>query len=342
MKKSIYKISNVIYEEKLESEKNESYNKRSPDKLKENEDHFIFQLPKYSEKNENLKKEIIENEIKLKYYQLKEKELEIQKNLKQRNKDLNLEKINPIDYKTVFNYFYKLDYTNIQKQIKIKIQNESFCSKCFSCSNLKLKPRLNKEREMFFYMSKVQYNENINEHFRILSTIYQFFTKKNYCPKKGEHWDLIGLIGLNPENDINKIFMLNPVQILYLIEKYPKFSFLFYQFLFINRCEWLFCSILFNLSNSILEILSKGKINQFCNKREHVFPVVNDIFCGMCFKLYNYIKEIKNVYDCLTAEFISFKVDEVIKLCLHYPNSFLFQEFNSLENNEKNFFNVNL
>ena len=157
MKKSIYKISNVIYEEKLESEKNESYNKRSPDKLKENEDHFIFQLPKYSEKNENLKKEIIENEIKLKYYQLKEKELEIQKNLKQRNKDLNLEKINPIDYKTVFNYFYKLDYTNIQKQIKIKIQNESFCSKCFSCSNLKLKPRLNKEREMFFYMSKVQY-----------------------------------------------------------------------------------------------------------------------------------------------------------------------------------------
>ena len=34
MKKSIYKISNVIYEEKLEIEKNETYNKRSPDKLK--------------------------------------------------------------------------------------------------------------------------------------------------------------------------------------------------------------------------------------------------------------------------------------------------------------------
>ena len=182
----------------------------------------------------------------------------------------------------------------------------------------------------------------MNENYRILSTIYNFLTKKKYCLKEGEHWESIGFQNIDPKIDLEQNGMLGPFQILYLIEKYPNFSNLFYQFLFINRCEWLFCSILFNLSNSILDILSKGKINQFCNKREHVFPVVNDIFCGMCFKLYNYIKDNKSDSDCLTAEFISSKVDEVIKLCIHSPNSFLFQEFNSLENKEKNFYNINI
>ena len=334
--KGTIKIANVIYEERSEYDNSElSDNKRSPDKLKEGEQYFDFQIKSnnslFHKDESDFKKKIIERELYLNSL-IKEKELKIKKqNFPEDEKNYDL--INPINYKTAYNFFIKLDFSKLKKQIELRYPKKTLCNKCFCCySSSKLKPRLNKEREFILCLSKLKYEEYLNENYRILSTIYNFLTKKKYCLKEGEHWESIGFQNIDPKIDLEQNGMLGPFQILYLIEKYPNFSNLFYQFLFINRCEWLFCSILLNLTNSVLDVINNRILIQEYNKREHVLPVLNDLFCGMCYKLYHLIK---SGNDSLTAEFISNKVDDVLKLCNHVPNLFLFKEFTDLENNEK-------
>ena len=347
MKKGIIKISNVIYEEEIESDDCESRNKKStPDKLTEDKFDFIQnQKSEKSQTNQNLKEKTkyhtMRNELLLKYFPFNDKN-EKNNNINEKdyyiNNNIN-EKIITIKYKTAQRYLFNLDYSK-EKKLIIKeeyIQKKSFIKKYLCCfSKNDLKQRLHQEREIIFCISKLTYDDNIKENFQILSSIYQFLTNKNICPKIGEHWENIGFQNINPKNDLDKVGMLGPLQILFLIEKYSNFSNNFYQYLFINKCEWLFCSILFNLTSTVLTLLKKGKITSSCNKREHVFPVINDLFCGMNYKLFNIIKKNNKNDDALTAEFISNNVNKVIKLTFEVPNTFLNQEINDLEKYEKN------
>ena len=342
------KISNVIYEEEIESEDFENNNKKStPDKL--TEDKFVFLENKKTENsrtnnnlNEKPKYHTMRNEILLKYFPFNNKNEKIN-SLKEKDIYLNNntnEEIILIKYKTAQRYLYNLDYSKEKILIKREeyIQKKSLIKKYLCCfSKNDLKQRLHQEREIIFCISKLTYDDNIKENFQILSSIYQFLTNKNTCPKIGEHWENIGFQNINPKNDLDKIGMLGPLQILFLIEKYSNFSNNFYQYLYINKCEWLFCSILFNLTYNILNILKKGKINSSCNKRENVFPVINDLFCGMNYKLFNLIKNNNKNNDALTAEFISNIVDKVIKLTYQIPNTFLNQEMQDLEKYENKF-----
>ena len=348
MKKGMIKISNVIYEEEIESEDFENNNKKStPDKL--TEDKFVFLDNKKSENsqtnnnlNEKPKYHTMRNEILLKYFPFNNKNEKIN-SLKEKDIYLNNntnEEIILIKYKTAQRYLYNLDYSKEKILIKREeyIQKKSLIKKYLCCfSKNDLKQRLHQEREIIFCISKLTYDDNIKENFQILSSIYQFLTNKNTCPKIGEHWENIGFQNINPKNDLDKIGMLGPLQILFLIEKYSNFSNNFYQYLYINKCEWLFCSILFNLTYNILNILKKGKINSSCNKRENVFPVINDLFCAMNYKLFNLIKNNNKNNDALTAEFISNIVDKVIKLTYQIPNTFLNQEMQDLEKYENKF-----
>ena len=347
MKKGMIKISNVIYEEEIESEYFKNNNKKNtPDKLTE-DDKFKFTeniKSSNSQTNEDLNKKpkyhTMRNDVLLKYFPFNtnnEKINHINEKDYYINNNIN-EKIISIKYITAQNYFYNLDYSKEKKLIKKEeyTQQKSFIKKCLCCfSKNELKQRLHQEREIIFCISKLIYDDNIKENFQILSTIYKFLTNKNICPKIGEHWEKIGFQSINPKDDLDKVGMLGPLQILFLIEKYSNFTFNFYQYLFINKCEWLFCSILFNLTFTILNILKKGKINSSCNKRENVFPVINDLFCGMNYKLFNLIKNNNKNNDALTAEFISNNVDKVIKLTLEVPNTFLNQEIQDLEKYEK-------
>ena len=73
-----------------------------------------------------------------------------------------------ITYEEAYKYFQSLVYPNQDNNIQKK--SSSFCS----CSSEKLE----KEKVFLASLNKIKYDKNNNTHFRILFSIYYYFTKK--------------------------------------------------------------------------------------------------------------------------------------------------------------------
>ncbi len=306
-------ISNVIYEES-----NEDSNSISKLNLKKNK------IPNKHLSNEGDLQNIFSRE---ETYFLKK---ESSNNSSFENSEMNLSEIDEINiivnYNQVIEYFSNLKYSNKKKFLSYdNLEKENCCSSFFICGKekLKLNPNLKKEKENIICFSKILYNENNNIHYNILTTIYNFLTESNFCPKKGNHWLKIGL---NLNYDL-KMFCL--IQILFLKDYYSNFLKNLFSYLLKYNCEWLFISSLLNLTKITLDCLRNGTLIPICNRRENVINVVNDFFCGLVYQFYLFL-EIPEEQK-LTAEFISIQIDNLKKLGNKTPNLILSKK-NDLDN----------
>ena len=198
-------------------------------------------------------------------------------------------RIQLITYNEAYNYFQSLLYTNQYTEEK-----SGFCS----CSSGKIK----KKKNFIKNISRIKYDENNNIHFRILFTIYYFFTKRN-CEKEGEHWQDIGFQSDTPGTDLITVGMFGPLQILYGIDYYPHFYTELFKYLLMRKCELFFASNLLSCSKFSLNILERGILDNIVNDNDNLLNVLNEIYVGMSYDYNNNIQMYGNS-NILTIEFI--------------------------------------
>ena len=197
-----------------------------------------------------------------------------------------------IAYPEAFNYFQSLIFTNQNNNF----DNDDDSGLC-SCSSEKLK------RQKYFIknVSRIKYDENNNMHFRILFSIYYFFTKKN-CEKEGEHWQDIGFQGDTPSVDLIAIGMYGPLQMLYGINTYPDFYSNLFQYLLKRKCDLFFVGNLLSFSKFSLNLLERGMLDNY-GDNDNLFNILNEIYVGMGYDFNNDIQIYGNG-NILTIEYI--------------------------------------
>ena len=242
-----------------------------------------FDLPKKSEENENF------------------------------NIDLNNHQT--INFKSAIIYFSKIDLTKEKELVKQEIKQSSnkkwykkICP-CFSCN--KIHPLIKSKKNLISCITKIKYDDSNSIHLKILSTIYKFCTDENECPKSGKHWEKIGFQSNTPASDLRSMGMMAPLQILYLICKYPKFSKNLYELFVKKNCEWLFAVSLINLTHINYNLLKEDKLDKHfsVDKSENeVILVFNENYVGMVSVL---DKDIRDNNGELTAEYIMKSIDKI-------------------------------
>ena len=221
-----------------------------------------------------------------------------------------------ITYKEAYNYFLK----NIHNISAKPIQKSSNNDNCCSCLSGNLSSNLKIEKYILINLSRVKYDMNNDTHFRILFTIYYFFTKKN-CPKVGEHWQDIGLQSDDVGTDLLTIGMLSPLQMLYALDKYPKFLYNLYKYLSLRQCELYFGTDMINFTKFVLNMIERGILDYYFKEYNQVTNIANEIFIGMA---YNFSYEIQQYgsKNELTIEFIVKTIQKISEI-KNQPNYFI-------------------
>ena len=199
-------------------------------------------------------------------------------------------KIQLINFQEAYNYFISVIFPNGMDNKK-----NNDC-----CSNLSKKTK--NEKLFTLSLKDIRYDENNNIHFRILYTIYYFFTKKN-CGKVGDHWQDIGFQSDSPSGDLFTVGMLGPLQILYGIKKYPKLYSELFKYLLERKCDLYFMVNLLSLCKFSLNLVERNLLDDIVQENNNLFFYLNEIYAGMSVE---YNKEIRNygTNNILTIEYI--------------------------------------
>ena len=213
-------------------------------------------------------------------------------------------KIELITFKEAYNYFIKLIFPN---GINNKQNNEC-------CSSEKSK----NEKLFIFSLIRLKYNKEDNIHFRILFTIYYFFTKKN-CEKVGEHWQDIGFQSDNPSDDLLTVGMLGPLLILYGINKYPKLYSELFQYLLQRKCDLYFMANLISLCKFSINIMERNLLDDMVQENNNLYFLLNEVFVGMCYEYNNEIKNYGN-NNVLTIEYIVKTIQNISEMRTQVSN----------------------
>ena len=180
------------------------------------------------------------------------------------NKNPEQPLIQLITFKEAYNYFQ----SSVLPSQSTDLNNGD--SDCCSCESVKNK----QQKNSILRLSRVKYDENNVIHFRILFTIYYYFTKRN-CEKEGEHWQDIGFQSDTPGQDLISVGMFGPLQILYGIDTYPNFYSNLFQYLLMRKCDLFFAGNLISFSKFSLNILERGMLDNDDNN--NLFIVLNEI-----------------------------------------------------------------
>ena len=200
--------------------------------------------------------------------------------------------ISLITFEEAHNYFQKLAFPNMENK---KVEKSSdFCS----CSSAKLE----REKTFVVILNKIKYDKNNDIHFRILFTIYYFFTKKN-CPKEGEHWQDIGFQSDSPNVDIYSVGMYGPLQILYGINKYSNLYNNLFEYLLKRKCDLFFAVNLISLTKFSYNVFERGILDSYYKESDNLFLILNEVYVGMGYDFYNAIQGY-GVGNILTIEYI--------------------------------------
>ena len=247
---------------------------------------------KNNNKTEQLKlrRNLIQSKIPIKGEEESSSPKAISENTSVINKNPEKPLIQLITFQESLNYFQSLLYTNQNNYMQKENVN------CCSCSSEKTK----RQKVFIQNISRIKYDENNVIHFRILFTIYYFFTKRN-CEKEGEHWQDIGFQSDTPSVDLISVGMLGPLQILYGIDSYPYFYSNLFQYLLVRKCDLFFAGNLLSFSKFSLNILERGILDY--ENPNNLIIIMNEIFVGMGYDVYNNIQTYGNS-NTLTIEFI--------------------------------------
>ena len=221
---------------------------------------------------------------------------------------------NNINFKTAFSYFSSYEYKEEQELIdeekKLYEKKKSFIKKICECFYNTIPQKIKTDKNLLCCITKVKYDENIEIHYKILSTIYMFFTEEKECPKSGNHWEKIGFQTKNPQTDLRSVGMLAPLQMLYFICAYPSFSASIYKFFGNHNCEWLFAVTLINITQICYHLLRDDFLDNFFKKNNEVVSVFNELFVGIIYNLNKYLEENK---ESLTAEYVAQCLEKIKK-----------------------------
>ena len=197
-----------------------------------------------------------------------------------------------ITYEEAYKYFQSLVYPNQDNNIQKKSSN--FCS----CSSEKLE----KEKVFIVSLNKIKYDKNNNIHFRILFSIYYFFTKKN-CQKEGEHWQDIGFQSDTPNTDLYSVGMYGPLQVLYGINKYPSFYSNLFEYLVKRKCDLFFAVNMISFTKFSYNVFERGILDSDIKENSSLLIALNEVCVGMSYDFSNAIQQYGNS-NILTIEFI--------------------------------------
>ena len=197
-----------------------------------------------------------------------------------------------IAFNEAYTYFQNLFYANKPNMMKEKDDD------CCSCSSSKI----TKQKNFILNLHTIKYDKNNNIHFRILFSIYYFFTHKN-CEPEGEHWQDIGFQSDSPNNDLITVGIFGPLQILYGITYFPTFYTNLFGYLLNRKCDLFFAVNMISLSKFCLNILERGILDHSINDNDNLFLILNEIYVGMGYEYSNSIQHYGN-NNILTIEFI--------------------------------------
>ena len=219
-----------------------------------------------------------------------------------------------INFKTAFSYFSSCEYKEEQELINqekdLYQKKKSFIKRICECCFNRLPQNIKSEKNLLSCITKVKYDDNLEIHYKILSSIYCFFTNEKECPKSGEHWEKIGFQDKTPQSDLRSVGMLAPLQMLYFMCAYPSFSLSLYKLFVSQNSEWLFAVTLINITQICYHLLRDDYLDQFFKKNNEVVSIFNELYVGIIYSLDQYLEETKNV---LTAEYIAECLEKIKK-----------------------------
>ena len=278
---------------------------------------FVDEDEKKDKKKKNSKKyknKSHSNEMKDEFKKSDENEYFSNKNMAKIIIDDDYNTRENINFKTAFSYFssyeYKEEQEIVNKERNLFLKKKSFIKRMCECFYGGESQKVKTEKNLICCITKVKYNDDIDIHYKILSSIYIFFTNEKECPKKGEHWEKIGFQSNTPQSDLRSVGMLAPLQILYFLCAYPSFSISNYKLFCSKNCEWLFAVTLINITQICYHLLRDDFLNQFFKKNNEVITVFNELYVGIIYNLNQYLEENK---DSLTAEYISECLEKIRK-----------------------------
>ena len=211
-----------------------------------------------------------------------------------------------INFKTAISYFSSCEYKEEQQLIneekKIYQKKKNFFKKICDCLYNRIPQKIKTEKNLLSCITKVKYDDNIEIHYKILSTIYLFFTEEQECPKNGSHWEKIGFQTKTPQSDLRSVGMLAPLQMLHFLCAYPSFSLSVYKLFASKNCEWLFAVTLINITQICYHLLRDDYLDEFFKKNNGVVSVFNELYVGIIYNLNQYLEENK---ESLTAEYVA-------------------------------------
>jgi hypothetical protein len=157
-----------------------------------------------------------------------------------------------INFKTAFSYFssceYKEEQDIIDKEKNMYSKKKSFIKRICDCFFNRIPQKIKTDKNLISCITKVKYDENNDIHYKMLSSIYSFFTDEKECPKSGKHWEKIGFQSKTPLSDLRSVGMLAPLQMLYFLCAFPSFSLSVYKLFCSKDAEWLFAVTLINIT----------------------------------------------------------------------------------------------
>ena len=219
-----------------------------------------------------------------------------------------------INFKTAFSYFSSCEYKEEQELINqekdLYQKKKSFIKRICECCYNRLPQNIKSDKNLLSCITKVKYDDNLEIHYKILSSIYCFFTNDKECPKSGEHWEKIGFQDKTPQSDLRSVGMLAPLQMLYFMCAYPSFSLSLYKLFVSQNSEWLFAVTLINITQICYHLLRDDYLDQFFKKNNEVVSIFNELYVGIIYSLDQYLEETKNV---LTAEYIAECLEKIKK-----------------------------
>ena len=217
-----------------------------------------------------------------------------------------------INFKTAFSYFSSFEYKEEQEKIdnecNMNKKKKSLIKKLCECLWNKLPQNIKREKNLICCITKVPYDDNIEIHYKILKSIYIFFTTEKECPKKGNHWEKIGFQSKTPKSDLRSVGMLASLQMLYFLCAYPSFSSSVYKLFLEKNCEWLFAVTLINITQICYHLLRDDILDKFFLKKNDVVSIFNELYVGIIYNLNQYLEENK---DNLTAEYLGECIEKI-------------------------------
>jgi hypothetical protein len=217
-----------------------------------------------------------------------------------------------INFKTAFSYFSSCDYKEeqdiIDKEKNMYSKKTSFIKRICDCFFNRIPQKIKTEKNLISCITKVKYDENNDIHYKMLSSIYIFFTDEKECPKSGKHWEKIGFQSKTPLSDLRSVGMLAPLQMLYFLCAFPSFSLSVYKLFCSKDAEWLFAVTLINITQICYHLLRDDSLDQFFKKSNDVISIFNELYVGIIYNLNHYLEDNK---ESLTAEYVAESLEKI-------------------------------